>query len=75
MRRPTAVIIDFPSARRPAGAPSAGRSGRRQHGAVRAIAYVFAVVAGLGLLPTAFSVTDRATVLRFSNEVRDLVSR
>ena len=75
MRRSTAVIIDVPSARRPAGVLSAGPSGRRRHGAVRAIAYVVAIVAGLGLLPTAFSVADRATVLRLSNEVLDLVSR
>lgn len=47
----------------------------RQRLAVRAIAYVVAVVIGLGLLPTAFSFADRATVLRVSNDLLDLVGR
>ena len=45
------------------------------HHALRVIAYVFAVIVGLGVLPTAFSVADRATVVRVSNDLLDLVSR
>lgn len=45
------------------------------HLAVQVIAYLFAVVIGLSLLPTAFSVADRATVLRVSNDLLDLVGQ